>query len=142
MALSISNRDTAGVITGYALWNVGCSPMVALGVELIVGAVPPEDVGAAGALSETSGQLGYGLGIGVLGSIAAAIYRSRLGTHVVASSLAHSPQVLTAGIDGVIAAVASLLVGIGLLALIALREVPAYARRAEPEPRHATVSAS
>jgi len=50
-----------------------------LGTEMIVGSAPPEQAGAAAAISETSSEMGGALGIAVLGSIGTAVYRARLG---------------------------------------------------------------
>jgi DHA2 family multidrug resistance protein-like MFS transporter len=49
-----------------------------MATELIVGSAPPERSGAASALSETSSELGGALGIAVLGSIGAAVYRGQM----------------------------------------------------------------
>jgi MFS transporter, DHA2 family, multidrug resistance protein len=46
--------------------------------ELIMGAVPPERAGAAAAVAETAAEFGGALGMAVLGSIGAAVYRSGL----------------------------------------------------------------
>ena len=50
--------------------------------ELIVGAAPPEQAGAASGISETASELGGALGIAVMGSIGVAIYRARLADHL------------------------------------------------------------
>src|SRR5262249_40501213 len=49
--------------------------VVILATDLIVGSVPPERAGAASAISETGSELGGALGIAVLGSLGAAVYR-------------------------------------------------------------------
>jgi DHA2 family multidrug resistance protein-like MFS transporter len=54
----------------------GIAPAFTLATDLIVGTAPPERAGAASAISETSAELGGALGIAVLGSIGAAVYRS------------------------------------------------------------------
>jgi len=69
----------AVVIVGYCLNNMGAGPLVALGTGLVIGSAPPERAGSAAALSETSNEFGYALGIAVLGSIGAVVYSSRIG---------------------------------------------------------------
>ena len=66
------------VVTGSTLFALGLSPVAGMATELIVGAAPPERSGAASALSETSSELGGALGIAVLGSIGAAVYRGQM----------------------------------------------------------------
>ncbi|MDQ2803492.1 MAG: MFS transporter [Pseudomonadota bacterium] len=56
----------------------GAAPLPTLGTHLIVGSVPLEKASSATSTSETSGQLGYALGIALLGSIVTLVYRLRL----------------------------------------------------------------
>jgi DHA2 family multidrug resistance protein-like MFS transporter len=72
----------AAVIVGYCLNNMGAGPLVALGTGLVLGSVPPERAGSAAALSETSNEFGYALGIAVLGSIGAVVYRGQIGDNL------------------------------------------------------------
>jgi len=51
---------------------------LAIGSVIIMSAVPPERTGNAAALEETSFEVGAALGVAVLGSVAAAIFRSTL----------------------------------------------------------------
>ncbi|WP_201271185.1 MFS transporter [Acidipropionibacterium jensenii] len=53
---------------------------LAVGSALIISGTPQEKAGHAAALEETSYELGSVLGVAILGSIAAAIYRSRMST--------------------------------------------------------------
>jgi MFS transporter, DHA2 family, multidrug resistance protein len=64
------------VATGFALIYLGAGPLVTLGLNLVLGSAPQEKAGSAAAINETSGQLGFALGIAVLGSVAVAVYRS------------------------------------------------------------------
>jgi DHA2 family multidrug resistance protein-like MFS transporter len=68
----------AGVVSGSVMFSLGLSPVAGMATELIVGAAPPERSGAASAISETSSELGGALGIAVLGSIGAAVYRGQM----------------------------------------------------------------
>jgi len=65
---------------GFILLVGGAGAVGALAVDMIVAAAPPESAGAASALSETGSEFGGAMGIAVLGSIGAAVYRSRMDT--------------------------------------------------------------
>lgn len=67
-----------GIAIGFVLTNLGGGPLVALGTYLVLSTAPPKLAGAAGALNETSGYLGLSLGIALLGSIGAVVYRAQL----------------------------------------------------------------
>jgi DHA2 family multidrug resistance protein-like MFS transporter len=78
--LAALNTDAgpAPVALCFALTNFGAGPLITLATGLILGAVPPERAGSAGALSETSGELGFALGIATLGSLGIAVYRATI----------------------------------------------------------------
>jgi DHA2 family multidrug resistance protein-like MFS transporter len=67
-----------GVVLASIVFSVGFTPVVTLTTDLIVGSAPPERAGAASSISETSAEFGGALGIALLGSLGAAIYRSRM----------------------------------------------------------------
>ena len=64
------------LVTGSIMYSLGLSPVVILATDLVVGSAPVERAGAAGAISETSSELGGALGIAILGSAGVALYRS------------------------------------------------------------------
>ncbi|MGW4403612.1 MFS transporter [Nonomuraea sp. NPDC004702] len=72
-------------VTGGAGWYVASTVVAGVGygisfsvvADTAVGAVPPERAGAAGALAETSNEIGNALGIALLGSLAALVFRLR-----------------------------------------------------------------
>lgn len=68
----------AVIATGLAISSFGLAPVFTLATDLVVGSAPPERAGSASAISETSAELGGALGIAILGSIGAAIYRTEL----------------------------------------------------------------
>jgi MFS transporter, DHA2 family, multidrug resistance protein len=68
------------LLTAAAVYAGGVLAVMAIGSELIMGAVPPGRAGAAAAVAETATELGGALGIAVLGSIGTAAYRSGLAT--------------------------------------------------------------
>jgi DHA2 family multidrug resistance protein-like MFS transporter len=66
------------VVVAYGIMGIGFGPVFTLTSDVIVGAAPPERAGAASAISETGSELGGALGIAVLGSLGAAVYRGRV----------------------------------------------------------------
>ena len=65
----------AVIVGGTTLIAIGLVPVFTLATDLVVGVSPPEQAGSAAALSETGSELGGALGIAVLGSVVAAVYR-------------------------------------------------------------------
>jgi MFS transporter, DHA2 family, multidrug resistance protein len=70
--------DLATLVTGSVVFSLGLAPVVTLATDLIVGSAPPEQAGAASAISETSSEFGAALGIAVLGSVGIAVYRAQV----------------------------------------------------------------
>jgi DHA2 family multidrug resistance protein-like MFS transporter len=68
----------APLVISSVIISLGFAPVFGLTTELIVGSAPAERAGAASGISETASELGGALGIAVLGSIGAAIYRARV----------------------------------------------------------------
>jgi DHA2 family multidrug resistance protein-like MFS transporter len=115
-------------IVSTAIAGVGYGISFAVVADTAVGAVPAERAGSAGALAETSNEIGNALGIALLGSLAAVVFR--LGGPDLAPTLdetlqlpglvpALAEEAKTAFVTGLhaAAAVASLLhVALGLLA--------------------------
>jgi DHA2 family multidrug resistance protein-like MFS transporter len=66
------------LVTASVVFSLGEAPAFTLTTDLVVGTAPTERAGTASAISETSSELGGALGIALLGSLAAAIYRDRL----------------------------------------------------------------
>jgi MFS transporter, DHA2 family, multidrug resistance protein len=66
------------LVAGSVVFSFGFTPVAALTTDIVVSAAPPERAGSAAALSETAFELGGALGIALLGSLAAAIYRLRM----------------------------------------------------------------
>jgi len=74
--VATADGTLAPVVVGSTIGAVGLAVVVTLVTDLAVGAAPPAHAGAAAATSETSSELGGALGIAVIGSIGAAVYRS------------------------------------------------------------------
>ena len=66
------------LVAGSVAFSLGSAPMTTLATDLMVGTAPPERAGAASGVSETSSEFGGALGIAVLGSIGAAVYRGQM----------------------------------------------------------------
>jgi MFS transporter, DHA2 family, multidrug resistance protein len=73
------------LIAGSVIISLGLAPVFGVTTELIVGAAPPEQAGAASGISETASELGGALGIAILGSVGLAIYRSELANRLPAA---------------------------------------------------------
>lgn len=136
-------------ILGLALVTLGNSPAVTLGTVMILETAPPARAGSGAAIAETGTELGFSLGIAVLGSVALVAYRSALrlpeGTSsdiiersrdglggAIATGL---PEVIDAGREAFTSSLgAAVIVGagialtIGSLALFFLRTIPHLSR--------------
>jgi len=136
---------------------VGIALPTALGTDLLVGSVPEEKASSAGALSETSGELGIALGVATLGSLATAVYRDDLvvppGTPApladaartgITEAIAAGPTpelfdavatAFTAGLGWAATGGALVFAGLAGLALVAFRQVPVTAAPAVESPK-------
>ncbi|MHA6757845.1 MFS transporter [Streptacidiphilus sp. PAMC 29251] len=77
-ALGWVHADTSYTLIAVAFMATGLAEGVvyALSTTMVLGAAPAEKAGAAGAVSETAYELGTALGIALVGSVLAAVYRS------------------------------------------------------------------
>lgn len=66
------------IVASSIVFSIGFTPVITLTTGIVVGSAPQERTGAASALSETSAELGGALGIAILGSLGAALYRQRM----------------------------------------------------------------
>ena len=66
------------LVAGSVVFALGVAPVGTLATDLVVGAAPPRRAGAAAAISETGAEFGGALGIAVLGSVGAAVYRGQV----------------------------------------------------------------
>jgi DHA2 family multidrug resistance protein-like MFS transporter len=74
------------LVAGSVTMDIGLALVIVLGTDLIVASVPPERAGAASGISETGAELGGALGIAVLGSVGAAVYRGEMAAVVPADA--------------------------------------------------------
>jgi len=63
------------IVVSSVVISLGMGPVFGLTTEMVVGSAPAEKAGAASGISETAAELGGALGIAVLGSVGATIYR-------------------------------------------------------------------
>lgn len=82
----------AWLVASAVVSSLGLAPVFTLATDLVVGSAPPERAGVASAISETSSEFGGALGIAILGSIGAAIYRGSM-ADVVPPGLAGAAEV-------------------------------------------------
>lgn len=69
-------------LIGTVVCTMGLAGAMTLLTDLILGAAPAARAGAASAVAETGQELGGAIGVAVLGSIGAAVYRHDVGAHV------------------------------------------------------------
>jgi DHA2 family multidrug resistance protein-like MFS transporter len=160
------------LIGGSVIISLGLAPVFGLTTELIVGAAPPEQAGAASGISETGAELGGALGIAVMGSVGVAIYRGKLAdqlpaqvpvevvgaardtlgsavevaaqlpTELGAAVLAAARDAFVAGMQLSAAIAAGLAAGVAIMALILLRDRPPAIGQPTADQETAAVSIS
>jgi DHA2 family multidrug resistance protein-like MFS transporter len=77
----LSQADGSSLVLptiAVVILNLGFGAAMAVAIDGILGAIPPERAGAGASVSETAAELGIALGTAVLGSIAAAVYTRSL----------------------------------------------------------------
>jgi EmrB/QacA subfamily drug resistance transporter len=91
MGLGLLDLSTAGVHTSYpplalavAIMGAGMGLVMAPASTTIMTTVPGHQAGAGSAINDTIREVGGALGIAIIGSLSAAVYRSRLGTSLAA----------------------------------------------------------
>ncbi|MET9370661.1 MFS transporter [Streptomyces griseoflavus] len=70
-----AGSGTAVLVAGFAVFSFCGAPIVALGTNMVVGTVPAEKAGSAGALSQMSNEFGAAFGVATLGTLGLAVYR-------------------------------------------------------------------
>jgi MFS transporter, DHA2 family, multidrug resistance protein len=123
MAQLDTGSPLALLIGASVVIHLGVGPVATLLTGMIVGAAPPERAGAASAISHTGNELGGALGLGLLGSLATAVYRHDTGSdgaafgvpgRIVDDAFAHAFQVTALASAALVAAAIA-------LALVVLR---------------------
>jgi DHA2 family multidrug resistance protein-like MFS transporter len=79
----VSERSgLAFVVIGSIVFSLCLAPMFTLATDMVMGSAPPERAGTASGISEANSELGYALGIAILGSAGTALYRSQVSDSV------------------------------------------------------------
>jgi MFS transporter, DHA2 family, multidrug resistance protein len=110
------------VVAGSVVFSLGVAPVGTLATDLIVGSAPPERAGSAAALSETGAELGGALGIAVLGSIGAAVYRGQVADTLPAGIPAGAAEAARDTLGGAVVAAGQLPGALGADLLDAARQ--------------------
>lgn len=95
-----ASNGIAPMVIGFGLVYLGLGAIAALGTDLVVGAAPPEKAGSAAAMSETVQELGLALGVAILGSLATAVYRSRIADAIPAGTPSEVADVASDSLSG------------------------------------------
>jgi len=79
MLLLVPGADgTATAIVAITVLAFGTGPLFALGIGYVVGSAPAGRAGAAASLSETGNYLGGALGMALMGTLGAVVYRGHM----------------------------------------------------------------
>ncbi|MFG1909335.1 MFS transporter [Kribbella sp. NPDC048928] len=138
MAVVSQTTSTTVLVVAFALQAFGPGALVTLGTNLVIGSVPPEKAGSAGALTQTGNEFGYSLGIAVLGSVVTAVYRGRTGSNSLGETIAQGAsgdvltqarEAFTSGLHLAAGVTAVALAGMAILLAVTLRALPPLGRR-------------
>ncbi|MER6624615.1 MULTISPECIES: MFS transporter [unclassified Streptomyces] len=99
-----AGSGTAVLIVGFAVFSFCGAPIVALGTNMVVGTVPQEKAGSAGALSQMSNEFGAALGVATLGTAGLAVYRNEIADTVPAGVPAGAADAARDSVAGAAAA--------------------------------------
>lgn len=90
------------LVVGFMVLCPAAAPSMALTANPVVGSVPPQKAWAASGLATTCNDPGISLGIAIIGSIGAVVYRAQAGTALPGGL---PPEVAAAGRDSLSGAV-------------------------------------
>jgi len=116
------HRDLAILATASFVISLGLAPVFTATTNLIVSSAPPERAGAASGISETGAELGGALGIAILGSIGAAVYRGDLANALPADVPSQAAAIARGTLGGAVSVAAQLPGDTGPALLDAARE--------------------
>ncbi len=92
------------LVPSTIVFSLGLAPVFTLTTDVVIGTAPPEKAGAASAISETCGEFGGALGIAILGSLGAAIYRNEMSGSIPAGVPAESGETSRSTLGGAVSA--------------------------------------
>jgi DHA2 family multidrug resistance protein-like MFS transporter len=114
MLTQVDAGSSIGVIVASSIvFSLGLAPVFTLATDMMIGTAPPERAGAAAAISETGAELGGALGIAILGSIGAVIYRSRMSSAIPSSVEPQLAEDARSTLGGALAAASELPLQLG-----------------------------
>jgi len=141
------------LVVGLVIATGGIALPMSVGMNVVLASAPPEKAGSAASLLETSGEFGIAVGVAALGSLATFVYRSELADRIPVGTPAASAHAaresineattaaatlsgslgtglldaaraaFTAGLNTVAAVGAALFLALGVVALVALRQI-------------------
>lgn len=147
MLLLLFTNDTTGAIfyiSSTVVAGVGFGLSFSLVADTAVGAVPESRAGAAGAIAETSNEIGNALGIALLGSLLTVVFRAAYpgdengigevldGPGVGSAAFEQAQSAFLNGFHSVAAVAAVICIGLGILAIRWIPKPSAAKRQAEP----------
>jgi DHA2 family multidrug resistance protein-like MFS transporter len=100
--------DLIQIVAASVVFSIGFTPVITLTTGIVVGSAPPERTGSASAMSETGAELGGALGVALLGSLGAALYRSGMADFAVPGVDAATLEPARATLGGALAVAAGL----------------------------------
>jgi DHA2 family multidrug resistance protein-like MFS transporter len=118
LAMAGGTSGLPAIVAGSTVFSLGLAPVITVANDIIIGTAPAARAGAAAGISETTAELGGALGIALLGTVGAVVYRGRV---LSAAPAEVPPEALDAArrtLGGAVAAARQLpeSVGSGLLA--------------------------
>jgi DHA2 family multidrug resistance protein-like MFS transporter len=99
-----SGGALAILVLGWAIALGGNGLPAGLGTGLVIGSAPPEKVGSASSISETSTEFGIALGLASLGTVGAAVYRSEMTTTMPAGVPPETAEAAQNSVNGALSA--------------------------------------
>lgn len=148
------------LIISFAVWCSGSGLLLALGINLVVGSVPPEKAASASSMPQISNEFGASLGVATLGVVGTLVYRASIdlpagappeaadsvvGALTVSGTLPAEVagplvgaafEAFTSGTRTVATISAVILTGLAILVVAKLRQVPPLGRPVEePAPK-------
>jgi len=99
-----AGSSPAFLVACVGVMAAGVGMVATLATDAVVAGAPPERAGAVSALSEAGTELGGALGIAVLGTVAASVYRARLASAVPPEAVGGLPVSARETLAGAVAA--------------------------------------
>ena len=110
------------LMVGFAISCLGSGPLVGLGTNLVMSAVPPEKAGSASGVVQTNSEFGYALGIAVMGSLGTLVYRAQFADNVPAGLPATAADAARESLTGAVTVAGELPDHLGAAVLAAAKD--------------------